>query len=343
MPGDAQRLQQVFVNLLSNAAKYAPHGTTIGIGAQQRDSQIEVWVEDAGPGLPAGDPQVLFERFRRGEASEPDAPGLGLGLWIVRSIVERHAGSVRVERTPEARTRFVMTLPMTPGPPENQAVKILLVDDDPDLLSVTSFALQQAGMLVVSANSFGSALAVFRSERPDLAILDINLPGGSGFELCQAMRRESALPILMLTVRNEEADLVRALELRADDYLTKPYSPRTLIARVKALLRRAGTDATYKSEAGPYRLDPNALELHVGSTTHRVTPLESRLLQMLIANAGQAVTTERLLTHVWGQRAGGDRQLLKQLVHRLRQKLGESPSAGHSLETVTNVGYRLRV
>jgi DNA-binding response OmpR family regulator len=211
------------------------------------------------------------------------------------------------------------------------------------LLSVTSFALQQAGMLVVTANSFASALAVFRSEHPDLAILDINLPGGSGFELCQALRRESALPILMLTVRNEEADLVRALELRADDYLTKPYSPRTLIARVKALLRRAGTDATYKSEAGPYRLDPNALELHVGSTTHRVTPLESRLLQLLIANAGQAVTTERLLTHVWGQRAGGDRQLLKQLVHRLRQKLGESAGAGHPVETVTNVGYRLRV
>jgi DNA-binding response OmpR family regulator len=222
-------------------------------------------------------------------------------------------------------------------------VKILLVDDDPDLLSVTSFALQQAGMLVVTANSFGSALAVFHGERPDLAILDINLPGGSGFELCQVMRRESALPILMLTVRNEETDLVRALELHADDYLTKPYSPRTLIARVKALLRRAGTDATYKSEAGSYRLDPNALELHVGSTTHRVTPLESRLLQLLIANAGQAVTTERLLTHVWGQRAGGDRQLLKQLVHRLRQKLGESPTSGQSLETVTNVGYRLRV
>ncbi len=222
-------------------------------------------------------------------------------------------------------------------------MKILLVDDDPDLLSVTSFALQQAGMLVVTANSFGSALAVFHGERPDLAILDINLPGGSGFELCQVMRRESALPILMLTVRNEETDLVRALELHADDYLTKPYSPRTLIARVKALLRRAGTDATYKSEAGSYRLDPNALELHVGSTTHRVTPLESRLLQLLIANAGQAVTTERLLTHVWGQRAGGDRQLLKQLVHRLRQKLGESPTSGQSLETVTNVGYRLRV
>jgi DNA-binding response OmpR family regulator len=222
-------------------------------------------------------------------------------------------------------------------------VKILLVDDDPDLLSVTSFALQQAGMLVVTAHSYGSALAVFRGEQPDLAILDINLPGGSGFELCQEMRRESALPILMLTVRDGEADLVRALELRADDYLTKPYSPRILIARVKALLRRAGTDPAYKSEAGPYRLDTNTLELHVGEVTHRVTPLESRLLQLLIAHAGQAVTTDRLLTHVWGQRAGGDRQLLKQLVHRLRQKLGESTAAGAAVETVSNVGYRLRL
>ena len=216
-------------------------------------------------------------------------------------------------------------------------MKILVVDDDPDLLAVTSFALQQAGMVVVQANSYGTALRVFRDERPDLAILDINLPGGSGYDLCQSMRRESGLPILMLTVRNEEADLVRALEMQADDYITKPYSPRTLIARVKALLRRSGAKGTARSEAGAFRLDHAALELHLGEATHRVTPLESRLLQLLIANAGQPVATERLLSHVWGQRGGGDRQLLKQLVHRLRHKLGE-----HGIETVNHVGYRLR-
>ena len=221
-------------------------------------------------------------------------------------------------------------------------MKILLVDDDPDMLAVTSFALRQAGMLVVPAISYDTALAVFHQEHPDLAILDINIPGGSGFELCQALRRESKLPILMLTVRNEEADLVRALELSADDYLGKPYSPRTLIARVKALLRRAGNAVDDHSSAGPYRLDPAALELRLGTVVHRVTPLESRLLQLLIANAGQPVTTERLLRHVWGQRAGGDRQLLKQLVHRLRQKLAETSPHGDGIETVPNVGYRLR-
>jgi DNA-binding response OmpR family regulator len=216
-------------------------------------------------------------------------------------------------------------------------LKILLVDDDPDLLEVTSFALQQAGMHVVKANSYGTALKVFHDERPALAILDINLPGGSGYDLCVAMRRESSLPILMLTVRNEEADLVRALELQADDYLTKPYSPRTLIARVKALLRRSGAESAAKSEAGNFRLDHAVLELQVGDAVYRVTPLESRLLQLLIANAGQPVATERLLRHIWGQRGGGDRQLLKQLVHRLRQKMGSD-----GIETVTNVGYRLR-
>jgi DNA-binding response OmpR family regulator len=222
-------------------------------------------------------------------------------------------------------------------------MKILLVDDDPDMLAVTSFALRQAGMLVVEAVSYSTALAVFRQEQPDLAILDINIPGGNGFELCQALRRESRLPILMLTVRNEEADLVRALELSADDYLGKPYSPRTLIARVKALLRRTGNAIGDHSSAGPFRLDPAALELRVGEVVHRLTPLESRLLQLLIANAGHPVTTERLLKHVWGQRAGGDKQLLKQLVHRLRNKLGETSAPGSGIETVANVGYRLKV
>ena len=221
-------------------------------------------------------------------------------------------------------------------------MKILLVDDDADLLAVTGFALQQAGMLVVRANSYGTALATWRAEQPDLAILDINLPGGSGFELCATMRRESRLPILMLTARGEEADLVRALELGADDYLTKPFSPRTLIARVRALLRRAGLEHGSASESGAFRPDGEALELAIGAQRFRVTPLESRLLQLLLANAGQPVTAERLLVHVWGHRGGGDRQLLKQLVHRLRQKIGDPPDAPRWLETVPSVGYRLR-
>jgi len=222
-------------------------------------------------------------------------------------------------------------------------VKLLLVDDDPDMLAVTGFALQQAGFLVVKATTFGTALGTFRAEQPDLAVLDINLPGGSGFDLCASLRKESRLPIMMLTVRGEEADLVRALELGADDFLTKPFSPRTLVARVKALLRRSGDTASHRTESGDMRLDQDDLTLRLGERgTFKLTPLESRLVQLLLANAGQVVHTERLLVHVWGRRGGGDRQLLKQLVHRLRQKIGDDPEEPQFLETIPSVGYRLR-
>jgi signal transduction histidine kinase len=109
--GDAQRLGQVFVNLLANAAKFAPEGSMIRIGGQRSGSQIEVWVEDEGPGVPDGSGMAIFERFQRGVGSEPDAPGLGLGLWIVKSIIERHGGSVRMQRTDAQRTRFILSLP----------------------------------------------------------------------------------------------------------------------------------------------------------------------------------------------------------------------------------------
>jgi DNA-binding response OmpR family regulator len=222
-------------------------------------------------------------------------------------------------------------------------LKLLVVDDDADMLAVVGFALRQAGFPVVSANSYGTALNVFRTERPDLAILDINLPGGSGFDLCDVLRKESTSPIMMLTARGEEADLVRALELGADDYLTKPFSPRTLVARVKALLRRAGHEGSSQTQVGDIALDQDLLLLRIGGREIKVTPLESRLLQLLLANAGQVVHTDRMLVHVWGHRGGGDRQLLKQLVHRLRHKIGDDPDQPKWLSTVPSVGYMLRV
>jgi DNA-binding response OmpR family regulator len=221
-------------------------------------------------------------------------------------------------------------------------MKLLVVDDDADLQAVTSFALQQAGFLVVGAGSVPEATAAFAKERPDLLLLDINLPGGSGFDVCAAVRRESRVPIMMLTVRGEEEDLIRALELGADDYLTKPFSPRTLIARVKALLRRAGLESSGRSAVGDLELDADTLMLRIGSRAPvRLTRLEFRLLQLLFAHAAQTVHADRLLAHVWGHKGGGDRQVLKQLVHRLRLKLGETSGPVSWLETVPGVGYRL--
>jgi DNA-binding response OmpR family regulator len=221
-------------------------------------------------------------------------------------------------------------------------VKVLLVDDDPDLLAVTGFALQQAGFLVVTASDGPAALEVFRREQPDLAVLDINMPRMTGFELAQKLREHSRIPLVMLTARGEEADVVRALGLGADDYLTKPFSPKILLARLKALLRRAGNETPEPVVVGTLSLDVNELALHgLPSGPVRLTPLELRFLQLLFAHAGRTVNAERLLVHVWGTRAGGNRQLLKQLVHRLRQKVERDPAEPKLIKTMPNAGYQL--
>jgi DNA-binding response OmpR family regulator len=222
-------------------------------------------------------------------------------------------------------------------------MKVLLVDDDADLLTVTGFALQQAGFLVVTAPDGPAALEVFRREQPDVAVLDINMPRMNGFELAQKLRERSRIPVLMLTARSEEEDVVKALSLGADDYLTKPFSPKILLARVKALLRRAGQDVADAAVAsGSLSLDANELTLHgLPRGPVRLTPLEARFLQLLLAHAGRTVSAERLLVHVWGNRAGGNRQLLKQLVHRLRQKIETDPAAPTLVRTMPNAGYML--
>lgn len=223
-------------------------------------------------------------------------------------------------------------------------MKILSADDDKDLLALIAFTLSQAGYLVIKAPDGTSAIRAFEAETPDLVILDINMPGASGFQVCEAVRAKSRVPVMMLTVRGEEEDLVRSLELGADDYLTKPFSPRTLLARVKALLRRAGMENSAPLAAGRIRLDIEEHTVQVGTAAPvRLTKLELRLLQMLIANAGHTVSSDRLLMQVWGHKGSGDRQLLKQLVHRLRQKIEADPAAPQMLQTAPGAGYRLVV
>jgi DNA-binding response OmpR family regulator len=222
-------------------------------------------------------------------------------------------------------------------------MKVLIADDDADLRDLIAFALTQAGYLVLKSADGAAALAAFAAEAPDLVILDVNMPQASGFQVCAAIRERSAVPVMMLTVRGEEEDLVRALELGADDYLTKPFSPRTLIARIKALLRRAGMESSAPLAAGRIALDLEEHTVRVGGAEPvRLTKLELRLLQMLLAHAGHAVNSDRLLLQVWGHRSGGDRQLLKQLVHRLRQKIEHDPSAPALLRTAAS-GYKLVV
>lgn len=222
-------------------------------------------------------------------------------------------------------------------------MKILTADDDHDLLDLIAFTLKQSGFIAIKASDGNAAISLFKQESPDLVLLDINMPGANGFEVCAKIREQSKVPVMMLTVRGEEEDLVKALELGADDYLNKPFSPRTLIARVKALLRRAGVETTAPLSLGRIKLDVDEFTVQVGNKDAiKLTKLETRLLQMLLANAGHTVSSDRLLLQVWGHKSAGDRQLLKQLVHRVRQKIELDPAVPQLLQTAAS-GYKLLV
>ncbi len=220
-------------------------------------------------------------------------------------------------------------------------MKILVVDDDFELRSIVGFALRQGGFLALEAGDGAAALAAVEAEQPALIVLDLNLPGGDGLALLPGLRARTAAPVLVLSVRSAEEDVVRALDLGADDYLTKPFSPRTLLARIRALLRRAGVERPEPLVSGDLTLDLERRTARVGEAAQvRLTPLELRLLQLLVASAGETVAIERLLVHIWGARGAGERQLLKQLVHRLRQKIEPDPAAPRYIVTAAGEGYR---
>jgi len=223
-------------------------------------------------------------------------------------------------------------------------VKILIVDDDRELRELVGFVVRRAGYEAVEAASGPEAVRQHAAERPDLVLLDVNLPGFDGFEVCRRIRAESDTPVMMLTVRGEEADQVRGLDLGADDYLAKPFSPTALLARVRAVLRRRGSDRPAPLGAGVMVLDPDLQTVSVDAASPvRLTNLEFRLLQLMVASPNRTVPPERLVRHVWGHRGNDDRQLLKQLVHRVRQKIETDPAAPRFLKTVSGVGYRLEV
>jgi DNA-binding response OmpR family regulator len=224
-------------------------------------------------------------------------------------------------------------------------VKVLVVDDDDELRAVVAFALRQGGFLALEAADPGAALAALEREQPSLIVLDLNLGREDGLALLPGIRARSRAPVLILSVRSSEEDVVGGLDRGADDYLTKPFSPRTLLARVRALLRRSRGEAPPEPVAvGRFRLDLERRQLSVGGRAPvRLTPLELRLVQLLLAHAGEVVANERLLAHVWGARGGGDRQLLKQLVHRLRQKIEDDPADPRLLRNEAGAGYALAV
>jgi DNA-binding response OmpR family regulator len=220
---------------------------------------------------------------------------------------------------------------------------ILVVDDEPTLAATVRYNLEQGGYQVITAADGESGLSLARSERPDTIVLDLMLPGLDGLEVCRILRRESSVPILMLTARGEETDRVVGLELGADDYLTKPFSMRELLARVRALLRRSEMATQADGEvvtSGDLEVDVARHQVRRSGAEVALKPKEFELLAFLMRNRRRVFTREQLLNQIWGYEFAGDTRTVDVHVSWLRQKVEENPQHPARIVTVRGIGYR---
>lgn len=220
-------------------------------------------------------------------------------------------------------------------------MKALVVDDDLVLADVISFTLRRAGFEVLLAHDGVTALERFHADAPAIVVLDLELPRKDGLTVCREIRAVSATPIIMLTVRDGDADIVKGLEMGADDYITKPFSPAQLVARMQAVLRRAGGDALPRQLTfADLTLNPERHTLaHPDQEPVQLTQLEFKLMETLVLNSQQVLPTNTLIDRVWGP-SGGDKAMLKQLVYRLRRKL-ETGGSSAFIEAIPGIGYAL--
>jgi two-component system phosphate regulon response regulator PhoB len=227
----------------------------------------------------------------------------------------------------------------------NATHRILVVDDEPDITALVAYHLAKAGYRVSTAATGPDALKAAREERPDIVILDLMLPGVSGYDVLAELRRRDEtreVGVILLTARREEADRIRGLSLGADDYLTKPFSPQELSLRVQAVLRRLGSPAVSAGStlaAGPISIDRSAHRVTIGGQELTLTATEYKLLLTLIERRGRVQTRPQLLETVWEAQPDIQTRTVDMHVQRLRTKLGE---AGKLIETVRGFGYRFR-
>jgi two-component system response regulator RegX3 len=221
--------------------------------------------------------------------------------------------------------------------------RILVVEDEESYSDPLSYLLRREGYDVVVAATGPAALAQFDSNGADLVLLDLMLPGLSGVDVCRRLRQRSSVPVIMLTAKDSEIDKVVGLEIGADDYVTKPYSSRELLARVKAVLRRLAEPEELLSptlEAGPVRMDVERHTVTVGGVSTPLPLKEFELLEMLLRNAGRVLTRIQLMDRVWGSDYVGDTKTLDVHIKRLRAKIEPDPANPRHIVTVRGLGYK---
>lgn len=357
---DRRRIVQALVNLLSNAARYSPETSAIRLSGVLEGDCVALSVIDQGRGVEPERLPLLFRKFSPldGDGLEP-GDGPGLGLAICKGIVEAHGGRIWAESEGvNLGSRFTFTLPVAEGavsgaalrpgrerPETERQARILVVDDDPMTLRNVRDTLSRAGYLVVVAADPEEALRLFESERPELALLDLLLPGSDGIDLMDHMLRIREAPVIFLSAYGREEVVVRALDSGAIDYMVKPFSPTELVARVRGALRRRLTRSPDEPSEpfvlGDLTLDYARRAVSVAGRPVSLTPTEYSLLYELSVDAGLVLTFDHLLERVWGPGHSGSRSNLRTYVRRLRRKLGERGDSPRYIFPEPRVGYRL--
>ena len=334
---DAAQLERAFANLLENSARYSG-GHPVSVRARVVGPRVLVRVVDRGPGVPAAETARIFEPFYRAPGAANGHRGSGLGLAIVRGFVEANGGRVWVESLPgqgvELRRRAAA------GARVSDLPRVLVVDDERQILRALKVILREAGYDVIEAATVEEALDRAAVRPPDAAIVDLMLPDGSGVELIRRLREWTSMPILVLSAVGEEDAKVEALEAGADDYVTKPFGPRELVARLGAALRRVG-DAPGEPaiEVDGLHVDLNARVVRRDGEEVHLTPIEFDLLRALVRHRGRLMTHRALLVEVWGPQYGDDTQVLRAHIANLRRKI-EPAGERRYIRTDAGVGYR---
>ena len=348
---DERRIVQVLNNLLSNAARHAPASSSIGVTAERDGVHVAISVSDEGEGVP---PERLPHLFRRpAGGGKGGLGGSGLGLVICKGLVEAHGGRIWATAGGEGRgTRFTFTVPAAPEPadgpggspsPPSRATRppsrILVLDDDPQALRYVREALTEAGHVPLVTADPGELSRLIRTEKPQLVLLDLMLPGADGIELMETVPDLADLPVIFISGYDRDETIARALEAGAADYIVKPFSPTELTARVRAALRRrAGPDPFV---LGDLTIDYDQRSVTVAGRPVELTATEYELLRVLSVNAGRVSTYKALLRQVWGL-GGGDAQRVRAIMKKLRRKLGDSPARPAYVFNERGVGYRMQ-
>jgi DNA-binding response OmpR family regulator/signal transduction histidine kinase len=364
---DPGRIEEVLINLIDNAKRYSPDDQSITITASPAEAMMQISITDHGPGIPKEDQETIFEKYTQAEGEQG---GSGLGLFISRKIIESHGGKIWLESPLKGKsngTRFTFNLPIMPESTEGEpkpdlartkmpskaeqfqldaeGLKVLIVEDELDFQSLMQTVLHEAGYQTEVSDNGTEAIDLLQMAPYDLVLLDWNLPGIQGIEVCRNVRRWSNIPIVMVTSHTSMQELITALDAGADDYITKPFKSDELLARMRAALRRKEAfveEDRDQISSGGILINFDSQEVWSHGKHVELTPTEFNLFAYLTRNEGQVLTYDQLLDHLYGPDEARKRHDLFVHISRLRKKLEPDPEEPRYILTRWGVGYMFR-